>query len=92
MPYISKRGSDYSIIIDEKMYMEMGFDAKKSLELVKVKNGIWVITEKEGGITSAPPVVQISPAKAEAPKPEQFGLTAQMRRAAVSTASNPVIH
>ena len=69
MPYISKRGSDYSIIIDEKMYMEMGFDAKKSLELVKVKNGIWVITEKEGGITSAPPVVQISPAKAEAPKP-----------------------
>src|SRR3990167_8815887 len=69
MPYISKRGSDYSIIIDEKTYVEMGFDAKKGLELVKVKNGVWVITEKEGGITSAPPAVQISPAKAEAPKP-----------------------
>lgn len=47
MPYISRRERDYALILDEKTYNEMGFNAKKTLDVIKVKQGVWVFVERE---------------------------------------------
>ncbi len=58
---VSAKGNEFSLIIPQNAFKELGLDENSSYELVKAKEGIWVLTTCEKPVQEKKPVQKENP-------------------------------